>query len=76
MTTNDPNEMIPVYWLGNNGMGGPCENTIEGLLENVRTELESYADPEFGRGKPIKLTITTGLMKRGDYDALPEFEGY
>lgn len=75
--TPDPNEMIPVYWFSNNGMGGPCEISIDALLENdVRQALEAYADPEFGRGEPIKLTITTGMMKRCDYDALPEFEGY
>lgn len=69
-------EMIPIYWFGNNGMAGPCESTIEALLEDVRQELEAYADPEFGRGKSITLIVRTGIMKRSDYDALPEFEGY
>lgn len=71
-----PDEMIPVYWFGNNDMGGPCEESIESLLEDVRQELEAYADPDFGQREPIKLTITTGMMKRSDYDALPEFKGY
>jgi len=68
--------MIPVYKFNNNNMGGPTENTIEGLLENIRQELAAYADPDFGRGEPITLTVTASLMKESDYDALPEFEGY
>lgn len=64
--------IIPVYWFGNDGMGGPCEDTIEGILEDVRTELENWSKED----KPITLTITARTMKRSDYDELPEFEGY
>lgn len=71
-----PDEMIPVYRLNNNGMGGPTESTIEGILESVRIELEAYADPDFGGRDQVTLTITASMMKRSDYDALPEFEGY
>ena len=71
---NEPK--IRVYKFENDGMGGPCEDTIQGILEDVRTELEAWADPEFGSAKPITLTITTNFMKRSEYDALPEFEGY
>ena len=71
---NEPN--IRIYEFENNGMGGPTEDSIEGILENVRSELEHWADPEFGSREPITLTITTGFMKRSVYDELPEFEGY
>lgn len=71
---DDP--VIPVYKFENDGMGGPTEDTIEGILEDVRQELIAYADSEFGQGDPITLTITTGKMRRSEYDALPEFEGY
>jgi hypothetical protein len=71
---NEPK--IRVYKFENNGMGGPTEDSIEGILENVRSELEHWADPEFGSDTPITLTITTGFMKQSEYDALPEFEGY
>jgi len=68
---SDENE-ITVYWFSNDGMAGPCEDSIEGILEDVRTELENWnkADP------PIILKITTGKMTRSKYDELPEFEGY
>lgn len=67
---------IRVYKFENNGMGGPTENSIESVLEDVRSELEHWADPTFGDSEPITLTITTGFMKRSEYDELPEFEGY
>lgn len=67
---------IRVYRFENNGLGGPTEPSIEAILEDVRIELESWADPQFGDDEPITLTITTGYMKKSQYDALPEFEGY
>lgn len=67
---------IRVYRFENDGMGGPTEDSIEAIIEDVRSELEHWADPQFGSGTPITLTITTGFMKRSEYDALPEFEGY
>ena len=71
---NEPR--IRVYRFENNGMGGPTEHSIGAVLEDVRSELEHWADPEFGGSEPITLTITTGFMKRAEYDALPEFQGY
>jgi hypothetical protein len=71
---NEPK--IRVYRFENNGMGGPTERTIEAIVEDVRSELENWSDPEFGDDKPITLTITTGFMKEVEYEALPEFEGY
>ena len=71
---NEPN--IVVFRFDNNGMGGPMEDSIDAVLEDVRTELEAYIDPRFGGGDPITLTITTAKMKQSEYDALPEFEGY
>ena len=71
---NEPE--ITVFRFENNGMGGPTEDTIEAILEDVRTELEAYTDPRFGGGDPITLTITTAKMKRSAYNDLPEFEGY
>lgn len=71
---NEPK--IRIYRFENNGMGGPTEESIEGILEDVRQELEAWADPRYGSSEPITLTITTGFMKRSEYDALPEFEGY
>lgn len=67
---------IRVYRFENNGMGGPTEDSIEGILEDVRQELESWADPQFGSSDEITLTITTGFMSRKKYEELPEFEGY
>ena len=67
---------IRIYRFENNGMGGPTEDSIEAILEDVRQELESWAHPQFGSSEPIMLTITTGFMKRSKYEALPEFEGY
>jgi hypothetical protein len=69
-------QSIRIYRFENNGMGGPTEDSIAGIIENVRSELEHWADPEYGQSEPITLTITTGFMKRSEYDALPEFEGY
>lgn len=71
---NEPK--IRVYRFENNGMSGPTEDSIESIIEDVRSELEHWADPEFGSSDPITLTITTGFMKRSEYDDLPEFEGY
>lgn len=71
---DDP--MIPVYRFDNDGLGGPTEDTIEGILEDVRQELLSWSDTTFGGDKPIVLKITTHKMKRSEYDKLPEFEGY
>jgi hypothetical protein len=71
---NEPE--IVVFRFENNGMGGPTEDSIDAILEDVRMELEAYTDPQFGGGDPIALTITTAKMKRSAYDALPEFEGY
>ena len=68
--------VIRVYRFENNGMGGPTEQSIEAVIQDVRSELENWSDLEFGDDKPIVLTITTGFMKRSEYDALPEFEGY
>jgi hypothetical protein len=67
---NEPD--IPVYKFENNGMGGPTEDSIDALLEDVRMELENWSIGD----KPITLTITTARMNRKKYDALPEFEGY
>lgn len=67
---------IRVYRFENDGMGGPTEDSIEAILEDVRQELESWAHPQYGSSDPITLTITTGHMKRTEYAALPEFEGY
>lgn len=67
---NEPD--IAVYRFNNNGMGGPTEDTIDALLEDVRIELENWSIDD----TPITLTITTGRMNRKKYDALPEFEGY
>jgi hypothetical protein len=69
-------KIIPVYRFDNNGLGGPTEDTIDGILEDVRQELEAWSDATFGEDKPITLTITTAKMKRSEYDKLPEFEGY
>ena len=71
---NEP--VITVFRFDNNGLGGPTEDSIEAILDDVRTELEAYIDLRFGGGDPITLTITTAKMKRKDYDNLPEFEGY
>lgn len=71
---NEPN--IRIYKFENNGMGGPTEDSIEAILEDVRSELEHWAHPKFGDNDPITLTITTGFMRRSEYDELPEFEGY
>lgn len=65
-----------VYRFENNGMGGPTEDSIEAVIQDVRTELESWSHPNFGSSEPITLTITTGLMKKSEYEALPEFDGY
>lgn len=67
---NEPD--IPVYRFNNNGMTGPTEDTINGILDNVRGELENWSIDD----SPIILTITTARMNRKQYDALPEFEGY
>jgi hypothetical protein len=67
---------IRVYRFENNGMGGPTEDSVESILEDVRSELEHWSDPTFGSSEPITLMITTGFMKRSEYDTLPEFEGY
>lgn len=67
---NEPD--IPVYRFDNDGMGGPTQDTIEGVLDDVRSELENWGIDD----KPITLTITTGKMNRRAYEALPEFEGY
>lgn len=56
---NEP--MIRVYRFENNGMGGPTEDSIEAVLDDVRNELENWADPSYGESEPITLTITTGL---------------
>lgn len=61
---NEPN--IPVYRFDNDGMGGPTQDTIEGVLDDVRGELENWSKDD----KPITLTITTGKMDRKAYDAL------
>lgn len=53
-------------------MGGPTQDTIEGVLDDVRSELENWSVED----KPITLTITTAKMNRKAYEALPEFEGY
>lgn len=71
---DDP--MIPVYWFGNDGLAGPCHDSIEGLVDDVRTELEAWIDNGFAISEPTTLTVTTGKMRRSEYDALPEFEGY
>ena len=71
---NEPK--IRVYKFENDGNGGPCEDSIEAILEDVKIELEAWADPRFGSEEPLTLTVTTGFMKRSEYDALPEFEGY
>lgn len=67
---NEPK--IPVYWVAVNGMAGPCEKTVNGVLDDVQTELEEHA---IGGGEKV-ITIRTGEMKAADYEALPEFEGY
>jgi hypothetical protein len=67
---------IRVYRFENDGMGGPTEDSIDAILEDVREELEGWAHPLYGSSKPITLTITAGHMKRSEYDNLPEFEGY
>lgn len=71
---NEPD--IRVYRFENNGLGGPTEDSIEAIIEDVRQELEGWAHPQFGSSEPITLTITTGFMKRSKYEQLPEFEGY
>lgn len=67
---------IRIYRFENDGMGGPTEDSIEAIVEDVRSELENWAHPQSGTSEPITLTITTGFMKRSEYDKLPEFEGY
>lgn len=67
---------IRVYRFENNGMGGPTEDSIEAILEDVRSELEGWSHPQYGSSDEITLTITTGFMKRSEYEALPEFGGY
>jgi hypothetical protein len=67
---NEPD--IAVYRFNNNGMGGPTQDTIAGILDDVKTELESWSKDD----APITLTITTAKMNRKVYDNLPEFEGY
>lgn len=72
MSGENDDKVIPVYWFNNNGMAGPCNETIEGVLDDIRSELQDWAIDD----KPITLTITTGRMKRSEYENLPEFEGY
>lgn len=72
MCGENDDKVIPVYRFNNDGMGGPTQDTIEGVLDDVRTELESWSAAD----EPITLTITTGTMRQRDYDQLPEFEGY
>lgn len=67
---NEPD--IAVYRFDNDGMGGPTQDTIDGILDDVRGELENWSMDE----EPITLTITTAKMNRKAYEALPEFEGY
>lgn len=72
MCGENDDKLIPVYRFDNDGMGGPTQDTIEGVLDDIRSELENWAIED----NPITLTITTAKMKQSDYDKLPEFEGY
>lgn len=71
---NEPK--IRVYRFENNGMGGPTEDSIDAIIDDLRMELEHWSHPEYGSSDEITLTVTTGFMKQSEYDALPEFEGY
>lgn len=68
---NDP--LIHVYYFELDGMRGPCESTIKGLLDNVETECSEFAEHD---GEPRTIKITMGRMRQSAYDKLPEFQGY
>lgn len=72
MCGENDDKVISAHRFDNDGMGGPTQDAIEGLLDDVRSELENWSIED----RPITLTITTAKMKRSKYEALPEFEGY